>query len=123
MTDMITQEAQRMVSPSLPAPAQRPLPSSSTLPDPHGQENLATAALHAPTSRIDVLLTSTSTYRWVAFYRAPEPAEAASEDDLETQLIASDPEFYGRLVTRLNRPGRLIPAEEILGDLDSDDES
>ena len=111
---MTIEGAQRTVAPSPPAAA--------LLIDLHGQGNLSTAAFRAPASSKDGL-TSASAYRWVAFYHAPARVDASSGTDPEMRLIESDPKFYGRLVTRLNRPGRLIPAEEVLGDLDSDDDS
>jgi hypothetical protein len=41
-------------------------------------------------------------------------------DLLETQSVAADHDLYFRATTRLRKKGKLIPAEEVLGDLDEE---
>jgi hypothetical protein len=93
----------------------KPVSNPPSVADPSGQASLTTSIsgnllLIDPTSA-----TILSTYRSVEFRQA---GTGPMPQDPETQEVLADPALYGALVTRLNYPGRLVPAEEVLGDLD-----
>jgi len=52
------------------------------------------------------------------FYHAPRPVNPL---DAETREIENNPDLYTRVLTRIECPPRLIPAEEVLRVIHDDD--
>ena len=99
--------------------ARNAIPVPARVSDVLGQVSVSTAtaalanAAHSPSA------TGGWAYRSVAFHQLQSVAATPTDD--ETRWIQADLKFYGRVVTRLRRPGRLIPAEDVLADLDADE--
>jgi hypothetical protein len=59
------------------------------------------------------------------FYWGPaqlgQQMRVEDESDVETRMIENNPEFYERLVRRIRSAGEMVPAEEVLEGLGSDD--
>lgn len=61
----------------------------------------------------------------LSFYWGPaqlgQQMRVEDESDVETRMIENNPEFYERLVRRIRSAGEMVPAEEVLDGLGSDD--